>query len=177
MGRSRYRFGAPDAPHFLTSSIVNWRPLFSRPAMAQIILDSFAWLQRNDGMKLHGYVIMEDHIHWMASHDNLPRAVQRFKSFTARSVIDHLQENGPARLLREMAFGKKAHKTQGAYQVWQEGAHPQQLASLEMANQKLDYMHHNPVRRGYVDEPVHWRYSSARDYQDLPGLLPIDRLT
>lgn len=57
MGRSRYQFGAIDAPHFLTNSIVNWLPLFASPTIAHIILDSFNHLQNNDGLKLHGYVI------------------------------------------------------------------------------------------------------------------------
>jgi len=42
-----------------------------------------------------------------------------------------------------------------------------------MMRQKLEYMHNNPIRRGYVDEPVHWRYSSARNYNGLPGLLEV----
>jgi hypothetical protein len=40
--------------------------------------------------------------------------------------------------------------------------------------QKLQYVHDNPVARGYVDEPVHWRYSSARNYARLPGLIEVD---
>ena len=39
--------------------------------------------------------------------------------------------------------------------------------------QKLDYMHANPLRRGYVDDPVHWRYTSARNYAGLPGLIDV----
>ena len=34
---------------------------------------------------------------------------------------------------------------------------------------RLEYMHNNPVKRGYVDEAVHWRYSSARNYARLRG--------
>ena len=41
--------------------------------------------------------------------------------------------------------------------------------------QKLDYIHYNPVKRGYVDVPEHWRYSSARDYLGQPGLIEIDK--
>ncbi len=177
MGRSRYRFGAKDAPHFLTNSIVSWLPLFSAPPIAQIILNSWHHLQQNDGLKLHGYVIMEDHIHWMASHDDLPRIATRFKSFTARQIIDHLKQNGPSRYLSELAFNRKKHKNESQYQLWQEGSHPQEINGGEMANQKLEYMHYNPIRRGYVDEAEHWRYSSARNYQDTPGLLEIDRLS
>ena len=39
--------------------------------------------------------------------------------------------------------------------------------------QKLEYMHNNPVKRGYVDEAVHWRYSSARNYAGLRGLIDV----
>ena len=176
MGRSRYKFGAVDAPHFLTDSVVNWLRLFSFPPHTQIILDSFSYLRERDGLKLYGYVIMEDHIHWLASHDNLPRAVSRFKSFTARNIIDHMRENGPKHLLLGLAEGKKANKTNSDRQLWQEGSHPQMIQSPEMLRQKLNYLHHNPVRRGYVEEPRHWRYSSARNYEDRQGLIEIDRI-
>jgi putative transposase len=42
-----------------------------------------------------------------------------------------------------------------------------------MLRQKLEYIHRNPVKRGYVDDPVHWRYSSARNYAGQPGLIEV----
>lgn len=39
--------------------------------------------------------------------------------------------------------------------------------------QKIEYIHNNPVQRGYVDLPIHWRYSSARNYAGMEGLLPV----
>jgi hypothetical protein len=44
----------------------------------------------------------------------------------------------------------------------------------EMLLQKLEYIHNNPVRRGYVDDPACWRYSSYRNYIDRDGLLLVD---
>ncbi|MGX0892830.1 hypothetical protein AB7M22_004838 [Pseudomonas sp. ADAK2 TE3594] len=41
--------------------------------------------------------------------------------------------------------------------------------------QKLDYIHYNPVKRGYVDLPGHWRYSSAMNYAGMEGLIEIQR--
>ncbi len=43
-----------------------------------------------------------------------------------------------------------------------------------MLIQKIEYIHNNPIRRGYVDEPKHWRYSSAGDYEGLKGLLDVE---
>jgi hypothetical protein len=70
-------------------------------------------------------------------------------------------------------FYKLDHKKDRQYQFWQEGSHPQQIADERMMQQKIDYIHYNPVRRGYVDKPEDWRYSSARDFVGLPGLLPV----
>jgi len=42
-----------------------------------------------------------------------------------------------------------------------------------MMVQKIEYIHNNPVRRGYVDEPQHWRYSSASNYAGTGGLIEV----
>jgi len=58
-------------------------------------------------------------------------------------------------------------------QFWQEGHHPKRILDDKMMWQKIEYVHHNPVRRGYVDEPEHWRYSSARVYAGMEGELEV----
>ncbi len=45
-----------------------------------------------------------------------------------------------------------------------------------MMKEKVAYIHHNPVKQGYVDNATHWRYSSAKDYEDESGIIKIDRL-
>jgi hypothetical protein len=65
------------------------------------------------------------------------------------------------------------HKTDREHQVWQEGSHPEQIEGEAMMLQKLEYIHNDPVARGYVDEPIHWRYSSARNYVGMPGLIEV----
>ena len=42
-----------------------------------------------------------------------------------------------------------------------------------MLIQKLEYIHQNPVKRGYVDESADWRYSSARNYNGKVGLIEV----
>ena len=41
---------------------------------------------------------------------------------------------------------------------------------------KINYIHQNPVKRGYIEEAEHWRYSSVKDYMGIEGLLEIERL-
>ncbi len=75
--------------------------------------------------------------------------------------------------LRPLRGHKAAHKVDREYQFWQEGSHPEMIQDENMMWQKLEYIHNNPVKRGYVDEPTHWRYSSARNYANQSGLLPV----
>ena len=99
--------------------------------------------------------------------------VPHFKSFTARKPIDFLQECHVERILKQLAYFRKGHKHDREYQLWEEGSHPELIGNDLILRQKLDYIHLNPVKRGYVDDPVHWRYSSARNYAGLPGLIPV----
>ena len=68
---------------------------------------------------------------------------------------------------------KKAHKADRPQQFWQEGVHPEIILGHDMMRQKIDYIHNNPVERGFVDEPEQWRYSSARIYAGKQGLVDV----
>lgn len=173
MSRSRYRFHDRDAPYFMTDTVVAWLPVFAQPALAEIVFESWRFLQRERGIHIFAYVVMENHVHWLAAGDQLVEQVGRFKSFTARKIIDAMEARGFATLLDELRYFKLRHKTDQTYQLWQEGSHPKQILSDEMMVQKVEYAHNNPVRRGYVDDPVHWRYSSARDYMGQKGLIDV----
>jgi putative transposase len=62
------------------------------------------------------------------------------------------------------------------YQFWQQDNHPEELESNDFKDQKLDYIHMNPVKAGLVDEPEHYRWSSARDYAGVKGLVKMEIL-
>lgn len=172
MARTRYKIFENEAPHFLTCTIVNWLPVFARKTSANIVLDSLRFLQREDRLILFGYVIMENHIHLIAQANHLSVEVGAFKSYAARKIIDYFETvHDP--ILRELSLSKLDHKIDRDYQLWQEGSHPQEIQNDEMLRQKLTYMHENPVRRGYVDDPVDWRYSSARNYAGKAGLVEV----
>ncbi len=173
MTRSRYRIFDSNCPHFLTCTVVAWLPVFTRPETVNIVLDSWRFLQAHGRLCLYGYVILENHLHLVASSNNLSKEIGDFKSFTARQIIDYLRDQRASMLLDILAYYKEQHKVNQAYQFWQEGSHPKQIKDDDMMRQKLEYMHNNPVKRGYVDEPIHWRYSSARNYAGMPGLIEV----
>jgi REP element-mobilizing transposase RayT len=78
----------------MTDTIVAWLPVFAYPRFVEIVLESWRFLQRERGVRIFGFVIMENHLHWIASADDLPEQVGRFKSYTARRIIDELSHCG-----------------------------------------------------------------------------------
>jgi len=175
MGRSRYKIIQQDAPHFVTLTVLHWIPVFTRPQTVGIILDSLGFLI-NEGLKVHAYVILENHLHLVVQSTELNKDLARLKSYTARQLISYLVKHKVNTILEQLAFYKKAHKDDRAYQFWQEGVHPELIQSDLMMQQKIEYIHQNPVKRGYVDQAAHWRYSSARDYEGEMGLIKIDKI-
>ncbi|HFU77706.1 MAG TPA: transposase [Epsilonproteobacteria bacterium] len=176
MGRSRYKIYEPTHPHFLTCTVLHWLPLFTNQESVQIIIDSLNHLQKNDNMIIFSYVILENHLHLVASSDDISKTMQKFKSYTAYELLKLLEKNNATTLLKQFAFHKKAHRKENSYQIWEEGFHPKLIQSEKMMFEKVNYIHQNPVKRGYIDEAEHWRYSSARDYSGVDGLLEVERL-
>ena len=175
MSRSRYVILEPDKPHFLTCTVVEWLPVFTRPDAVQILLDSWKYLRQHKSLQLFGYVILENHLHFVAQAPRLDKCLSSFKSYTAARLIELLEAHKAERLLTRLRWAKKAHKNDREYQFWEEGSHAEMVFSEVVVREKLDYIHRNPVKRGYVDLPEHWRYSSARNYLGQPGLMDIDR--
>ncbi len=174
MSRSRYKFTQPNQPHFMTLTVLHWIPVFTRPETVQIVFDSLHHLI-DEGLQIYTYVILENHLHLIAQSTHIDKDIARFKSFTSKQILAYLQERKAHTILDQLAFYKKAHKGDRTYQFWQEGVHPELIQGESMMQQKVEYIHQNPVKRGYVDLPEHWRYSSARDYAGKSGLLQVCR--
>jgi len=176
MGRSRYKIYEPTHPHFITCTVLHWIPLFTRVESVQILLESLKHLQISDNLKIFAYVVLENHLHLVASSDDIAKSIKKFKSYTAKELLILLQKQNVKTILDQLAFYKKAHKQETTYQVWQEGMQPKLIQDEAMMMQKINYIHDNPIKRGYVDEAKHWRYSSARDYEDMSGLIEIEKM-
>lgn len=173
MGRSRNRFYEEHYPYFVTSMILDELPLFTKPGIAKILLKELIYLQEERKVILYAWVIMGNHFHAIAQGSNLSKKLRLTKSYTARQILEYLKVNGHKRWLDKLKSNKRRHKTGSTYQLWEEGLHPIQLSTHKMMYQKVEYIHGNPVKSGFVESPLHWRYSSASAYQGLPGLIPV----
>src|SRR5207248_7272828 len=132
MTRTRYRIFETEYPYFLTCTIVGWLPVFTRPEAVQIVFDCWQFLRRQRSFRLYGYVVLENHLHLVASAPELGNAIKSFKMYTARQIIQFLESHSAEVLLRQLRAHKLRHKTRSDYQVWQEGSKPKQMANDEM---------------------------------------------
>lgn len=167
--RSRYRILEREFAHFITGTTVAWIPLFTTMARCDILVDAFEYCRQHKGLKIHGWVILDTHFHAIVAGPDLSRALADLKRHTARQIIEQLETERCHWLLRQLRCQRAPHKTESQYQVWQEGSHPQAIMTDDTMLQKLEYLHNNPVKRGMVSSPEHWRYSSA--HQWLPRAL------
>ena len=162
--RSRYRVLEQHAPHFVTSTIVAWLPVFTTAARCDILVDSFMYCREYKQLKVFAWVILDNHFHAIVGAPDLMRVMADFKRHTAQRIIEQLQREKCEWLLNQLEFLRAKHKEESRYQVWQEGYHPQAIMDDMTLEQKLTYIHNNPVQRGLVAGPEHWRYSSAHEW-------------
>lgn len=171
--RSRYHARTADAAYFVTSTIVAWLPVFTTAARCDIIIEALEYCRAHKALRITAWVILDNHFHAILAAPDLPRVMADFKRHTARRLIEQLEAERCEWLLRRFAEERATHKTESTYQVWQEGFHPQAITSDEMMQQKREYVHLNPVKRGLVRAPEHWRYSSAHEWD--PAATPVLR--
>jgi REP element-mobilizing transposase RayT len=124
-------------------------------------------------MEVFAYVIMPSHLHMVVRNvnGNLNHIIRDFKSFTAKQILKMIEfENGESRkkwLLQLFSYYAKFHKQNKNYLFWQKTNYPIELDYNEIFDQKVGYIHNNPVEAGYVTDPEYWYYSSANPNSPL----------
>ena len=166
--KSRYKVVESDGVYFTTSTIVEWIPIFTNEDTFQIVTNSLNYCINKNLFKIYSYVIMSNHLHLITSAENLSESMKSFKRHTAKEIIEYLKKSKHDWLLNQLHFFKKRNKLDSDYQVWQEGFHPQLISSYKMLEQKIQYIHQNPVSKGFVNDPEYWKYSSANN-KDFDG--------
>ena len=78
MGRSRYLITESDKPHFLTYTVLEWLSVFTRPETVDILLNCWRYQRENVGLKLYGYVILENHLHCVLQANELDKCIHSF---------------------------------------------------------------------------------------------------
>ena len=171
-----YKFIDGVYVYFVTFTIVDWLPIFINPEPVGIINESLRFCINNKDLHIHAYVIMPNHIHLIVydannDNDNLGKTLTAFRKFTGGKLATYI-DNTLAESI-SLAIRSKA-LTDRIRQVWRRGWHAEGLASESFLLQKMNYIHENPVRKGFVKFPEHWVHSSAGYWiNECEGEIPI----
>ncbi|HEX7845455.1 MAG TPA: transposase [Chitinophagaceae bacterium] len=181
MDSGGYRIRNKTEIHFLSFAVVEWVDVFSRKAYRDIVVDSLAYCQQEKGLLLHGWCLMTNHLHLLASSKEglLSEFLRDFKKYTSNQIIEAIAGNKhESRRDWMLDIFRKAGESNSRnkeYQFWRQDNQPKECYSSGFTVQKLNYIHNNPVEAGIVERPEHYLYSSARDYhfEKQCGLLKI----
>jgi putative transposase len=163
--------------YFCTDTIMGWQNVFGSTESFEIIINSWKYCRTEKGLRVHGFVIMPNHVHSIlsAATHNLSDIIRDFKRFTPSKLSEYLEGTGNQRQLNYFSSSARTAAKGNLFKIWQSGSHPEAITTKGFFFQKLNYIHNNPVRKGYVDFPEHWRYSSARNYVlNDPSVLAVD---
>lgn len=175
----KYKFHNQDQLYFVSYAVVDWIDVFIRNEYKDILLTSLKYCQKHKGLEIYAWCIMTSHVHLIIGSKGEPMQdiLQGHKSVTSRTLKKAIQEN-PTESRKEWVLwqmeraGKKNSNNQD-WQFWQQHNQPIELSTYKIMDQKLDYIHNNPVVAGFVDRPEDYLYSSARDYCGEKGLLDV----
>ncbi|HTQ27914.1 MAG TPA: transposase [Puia sp.] len=181
---SQYKIGDNEIPHFISFSVVNWIDALTRNEYKDIIVDSLQFCMSEKGMVLNAWVIMSNHLHLIMSARAgvlISNILRDMKKYTSKQIIKAIKENPKESRKDWMIWmferAGKRNSNNEIFQFWQQDNHPVELSSNEMIEQRLNYMHENPVRAGIVYEPQDYVYSSAIDYYTtMNGRIAVEHL-
>ena len=176
----KYKFKNPTAAYFITFATVFWIDVFTRQTYFSILEESLIYCRREKGMEVFAYCFMPNHVHMIFRSDKEdPSGLLRdYKGFTARKLLkaidDNPRESRKKWILRMMESAGLKNSNVKKRQFWQQHNKPLELWSRKVIKQKIEYIHNNPVKQGFVTDPTHWKYSSARNYADDETIFKID---
>jgi putative transposase len=175
----KYKFGDNDKLYFISYSVVFWIDLFIRNTYKDIVVDSWKYCQQNKGLEIYSWVIMTSHVHLIIGTNKNPMdaIVRDMKSHTStqlrKAITAYKGESRKEWLIDMMEKAGKENSNNKDWQLWQQHNKPIELINSEMFYQKMDYVHHNPVEAGFVENEEDWLYSSARDFYGKKGLIEL----
>ena len=179
MSGDRYSISDQNDLYFLTFTVVFWMDVFTRKEYKHIIVESLNYCIKEKGLNIFCWCLMSNHLHLIASareYCRLSDIIRDFKKFTAKKIISEMKTINESRqtwLISKFEYAGKNLSRIEQYKFWKDGSHAIVLNGAVILQQKLDYIHHNPVAADIVEEPHYYKYSSAIDYANGKGLVNI----
>jgi len=166
----------PNELYFVTLTVVDWIDVFTRTLYFDFIIDNLDFCQRKKHLEVYEYVIMTNHVHLICLGRDKPLSdiLRDFKTFTSKGMVqlikDNEEESRKKWMLKAFRQHGKDNPMNKNYQFWQNMNSPTLLYYNNVIDQKVEYIHQNPVKAGFVEEPWDWFYSSAHPNSPLKTL-------
>jgi len=178
----KYKFHNPEGVYFVSFVTVYWLDVFVRQQYFGIFADSLDYCRKNKSMELFAYCILPSHVHLLFrdKNSNPSKLLKELKTHTSKQLSKAIEEN-PQESRKEWLMwmmqraGAKNSNVKNM-QFWQQHNKPIELWSSDVIQQKLDYIHQNPVEAGFVVNPEDWKYSSAVNFSGQKGVIELDVL-
>jgi putative transposase len=182
MPRQRHFYGQNDL-HYLTANIYRRARIFDSDRFKLNFVQTLHDLRTELGFKIVGYVLMPEHCHlliWPGPLANPSQIMQKLSERTANFILRNLRQNVVFPWCQKMRKRFELPPTvhhHAHYRVWNRRGYDMNLWSEKKRIEKVDYMHNNPVKRGLVEKPGDWPWSSWRFYYlEDTSILAMDRL-
>ncbi|NBC03262.1 MAG: transposase [Bacteroidetes bacterium] len=179
----KFKIFDDSLPHFVTFTVVKWIDLFTRNEYRKVIIDNLKYCQKNKELVLYAYCIMTNHIHLILSsrdETKLGNTIRDFRGFTSKTLLNAIENNpGESRkdwLLKSFKREGSKRKSNKTYQLWKRNYHPIELDNLTLIREKIEYIHQNPVKAGFVFQATDYVFSSASNYSGKKGLIEITNI-
>jgi putative transposase len=149
--------------YFWTATIHKWCALMCEKTTKEIVLSALKTLSERRLITVYAFVIMPTHLHLIWKLNSMPgfeNPKSSFMKFTAHVFKKELRLTAELEKYKVSARNKK-------YQFWQRDSLAIEIDDRNIAIQKLDYIHANPVSGKWqlAKDDVTYYYSSARFYE------------
>lgn len=178
-----HRTYSPGQLQFITTTTYHRAPVFFSPRFRHCFVQRLEEVRQEIHFLLIGWVLMPEHFHLLIKPepaDTTPLILKGLKEESAERILGVLGENlhypWCRRMLARLRLPPTVHD-ESHFRLWQRRFRPFNVFSEKKIQEKLNYMHNNPVKRGLVSSAGDWPWSSWRFYhlQDAP-VLRMDRL-
>lgn len=173
-----YKFHNPEGVYFVSFAVVYWLDVFARNEYKDILIESLQYCQQKKGMEIFAWCIMTNHVHlvFRSIDGQKPELLLGdFKRYTSKKIVQAIKDNpNESRkdwLLEHFAKAAAESSNVNNYQFWRHDNKPIELWSDKVIDEKINYIHNNPVADGLVIRPEDYMYSSAVDYSGKNGLI------
>jgi REP element-mobilizing transposase RayT len=176
----KHKFYNKEGLYFVSFATVYWIDVFVRDIYFEKLVESLAFCRKEMEMEIYCWCIMPSHVHliFRAKNNDPGALLKSLKTHTSKElqklIAGNIQESRKEWMLWLMERAGLKNSNVKSRQFWQQNNKPIELWSAEVIDQKVDYIHNNPVAAGFVTESHHWKYSSAINYSGGLGVLEID---